>query len=248
MSATDNPAWLAAIITKFPCPPLVIASICPDANLPITPPKPWTASCDIPTEYIEPNHFWTWYSNDKAFSPVINDIASSKLPLTWAASPSIYSVVSYILFKNAFKAASMPKRPAVVSCCWIRTNLNNVPLAASNVVAILSFNTASVALCSTLNAIPCPTIWLTLFAKSLCLTSGEIPAIPVISLLMLSQYDPAQFLVFLEPYNLVSIALLYLPISSIFESNCLAISLTALVNEAASLPKLRVPSSLWDIL
>ena len=178
------------MITKFPCPPLVIASSCPDANFPITPPKFWTASCDIPTEYIEPSHFWTWYSNDKAFSPVINDIASSKLPLTVLAMPSIYSVVSYILFKNAVKADSIPKRPAVVSCSWIRTNLNNVPFAASNVVAILSFITSSAALCSTLNAIPCETIWLTLFATSLCLISGDIPAIPVILLLMASQLRP----------------------------------------------------------
>ena len=67
-----------------------------------------------------------------------------------AAASVMYSVVSYMLFRNAVKADSIPKRAAVVSCCCMRTNFNKVASVALNVVAILSEMVPKKARCSTL--------------------------------------------------------------------------------------------------
>jgi hypothetical protein len=86
-----------------------------------------------------------------------------------------------MLFKNSFKAASIPKRAAVVSACCIRTNFNNVASVASKVVAIFSLIVSKNALCSTLNAIPFPTKVFKLVTTSACFTNGEAATLAPIS-------------------------------------------------------------------
>ena len=81
----------------------------------------------------------------------------------------------------------MPSLPAVVSSCCIRIKRARSPSNASNVLAILSDMVCRKALCSTLNAMPDSTAFLTFAAKSSCLMSGLMPAMPVMSLVNLSQ-------------------------------------------------------------